>query len=1255
MTSPPTSPPEVSSTRFSQARVSLASSSQFNISRNAHTLSMQATDNDCDWAKQLMMQHRMNNNKGRIPSSSDFTYKEATAVLTKIAEGVIPNATPGLVQALIDSDADVCLARRKSNSLFKAMRSKDQDDVRSNLLEKAARHCSVDILMLLVMKADDTALNQALPAAITGNEVEKARVLLARGADASLLCNEFLNAVDTGSDDMVDALMGNIKGSCQFCRDKGLVRAATSGQANKVSRLLQKGANRAFDGAAALRASINAGWEDIAADIVSHKGVGLDLDLLDLAVGESYAKAQYQALEACLRAGARGPTTNTVLIHTVEHGQYELADSLVRYGASVECQSGAPVVSAVRRGEPKLLRAVLRGKPSQSAMAAAISQIGKLGDIRIAHQMIELLLSAGLRGDAVSETLIQVLDAKLLKGDENSRYGLALLLLEKGGAAVDMHSGRSFALAAGEGWANILHLLIQCRPSVESLMAAFEPAMRIANPDLRKQIVGMVVDAGSSRRKFTECLNTAAVTAAAKSLRLDILEYLAKSKLSIGAILAGFAAAVLTGVQWTTPSGLEVVQFFLNHGAEGPSVDDAFCKAAIRCERDALELLSQSISPSTVGKALRDVVEYSRDWHLPDDRNIWLLELLLEWGAQGEPVNLALLKAVSCFVVDMASETLIDALIFKADVNFHAGEALKIAVRGGNVTLLRKLVEGGADKESMTHAFHEAIVSPLGEDIVLGLINVLAESQDLERKVNFEAVLPNRHPPIVDCLTTHPESVNLVRRLAELGCDVNAQFETYLYDFAEPANALAWALGPSRLVSSVAIEELIALKANVNFVAPLSKATPLILASKYHRGDIVKKLIKANANACIRDYVERTPLFFASHVGNLDAVKALLKVKCRPNDGSLHEAARNLHSDIVAALIKGGQHDANFPSSRSEHEGRTPLQEMAYRCDGSKGADDMEATIAALERGKANILEKWCDKNSLFLALDNAKPYTVTKALLHMVMWRVINDDDNVLAEVNPETGVKYFMSPTIYLQRWSRSSDNKSCIQACSKLEQLLRTMHCVDKFYAQLGAVQPANAVGMPENIAKEDKKRRDEAEKRLAREVEHQEKLRREREEAQQKDRIEALKHEAWQRREFEKTATKVDSSQVVHQNQLTQHAQMSTQQREALTAQNLCVEQSKVRKAMIDSAALRQQQGLKLDHQQQTGQQKFAQQAMQEMLKRESAQAKLIAEKRSQNLKAAADRQKLQTQKAVDEQKARQQRNDLLHKRKMRAEK
>ncbi len=90
----------------------------------------------------------------------------------------------------------------------------------------------------------------------------------------------------------------------------------------------------------------------------------------------------------------------------------------------------------------------------------------------------------------------------------------------------------------------------------------------------------------------------------------------------------------------------------------------------------------------------------------------------------------------------------------------------------------------------------------------------------------------------------------------------------------------------------------------------------------------MKKLLEAKADSRSHDRFDKAALFYASQVGDSDAVKALLKTEFRLNDGSLHEAARNLHRDCVAALIKA-KYDPNFRSSREEYGGRNALQEMA--------------------------------------------------------------------------------------------------------------------------------------------------------------------------------------------------------------------------------------------------------------------------------------------------------------------------------------
>ncbi|OTA85833.1 hypothetical protein M434DRAFT_82425 [Hypoxylon sp. CO27-5] len=1158
--------------------------------------------------------------KTRRPGA--FTYKEATAVLGKIAQGALPTATPGLVQALLDYGADVCLSRRKSTNVLKLMMNKDQEDVRSNLLEEATRNCSDDIFRLLAQNADKIALDKALPIAIVQDSTEKVTILLARGADASALCNQFSQAVERGSDDMVDILLRQSRGACQSCRDKGLIRAAELGHTLKAQILLSKGADVAFDQAAALKAAIHSDNEDMVDVLISCKEIGMQHShLLDFAVGETYSHKQYRAFRRCLQTGAKGPMTDATLIKAIDHRQHDLVQTLIDHGASVEWQEGAAVISAFKSGEPELLQAILKGKPSESSMIAAIAHTPNLSDVRIAHVMVHLLLSAGLRDESVlGETLIQVLDGKSMAGDEEARLKLAYLLLELGNANVNLHQGRSLGLAVSEGWIDIFNLLLRYRPSVDSLDTALGCAMTLNNSDSRKQILTIVLGIVSNSSDKMH-LEATAVASAAKSHRRDILEHLAQSCLSSAGIIAGIRAMISTGEEWLTPSGLGTFQFLLDHGASGPPVDEAFCHAARFMNRDAVELLSMSVDVAVFSKALEGVVSSSQEWHSPDDNNLWLVHSLLEWGACGEPVNLALVKATSAFALGSASETLIDTLLLVADVNFQGGEALKVAIRAGNASLLEKLASSGASRDTMTQAFGEVIITRLSEDTVITLLNTIVKSSTSENTPDFKTTLPNRYPPIVDCLSTHPSSAKVVKRLIDLGCDLEAKFKTRVYSEMEPelATALIWSLSSleeNRRVSTPVLEALIE-KADVQFTAVVSKATPLILAAKNRRSDAVKMLLKAKGDSYVRDFYGRSPLLYASREGDIDSVNALLKTKFKPNDGSLHEASRNLHYNVVAALIKAG-HDANFPSSQPGHDGRSPLQELAYKSEETQSVTRVELTISTLEKGKADPLRKWRGKNSLFLALDNAQPYIVTQALLDTVMWPLVNREDN-LFEVRQKAGA-CFMSPTVYLEKFN----SKATMVRNSRLEQLLRTKNCADRYFAESGAEQPIDAVGIPEHIAKELKKRQDEDLKWRTREFEHQEKLRREWEEAQLKATIDESKHNAWQQHEFEKTAQKVDQSSIIHKNQYYQKLQMTTQEQEALAQKNAIIEQARQR-----------EQGDKIYFQQQN----ISLQQRKNVQSEEAARQRLLMEKRTQELKAKAQRKDLAYRKSMQRLKGR----------------
>jgi ankyrin repeat protein len=770
---------------------------------------VQLTEHDDREARELMA--RCNSN-----AQLSFTYKEATVALAKIAEGTVADVTPGLVVALLKYDADVNLKRRKSSNLWKRISDKDQIDVRSNLLEMATQKCSSEVLLLLAQEADEMAVNQALPHAIMQNDLDKVRILLSRGANANSLCSQFAHTLESGPIEIIQKLMSRTQGACQDCRDKGLVRAATSGDAEKVNVLLHNGANVAFENAAALVAAIRCGWDDIATAIACHGKSIIPVKLLDDALGEAYKKHLLQTVESCLEAGAKGARTDTTLIDAVRRGQLRLVLKLVQHGAAVDHESGAAVISAVQTGKPEMLQVVLMGKPCSNTMATAIDHSANLGNIQVAQQMIRLILGANFRGDAISHFLLQALNKQRMEGDERIRLSLVRTLLA-GGADVNLQSGLCLRIAATEGWVNILSELFQYHPSVEAHVSVLRAAMNLP-PIARKQMITMVLQSVQKDSTATHQLREAAVVLAAESLHVDVLEYLAISALPVSTIQRGFDSVISTGSRWLSSDGLQVVQFFLNQGASGKSVEDAFCHAAVVADMDAVELLATALkSKSALNKALADIAEHSTNRLFADDRNTWLVDSLLAWGAHGDSVNQALLSALRGYTNGVASEALLVLLleVGNADVNFQFGEALKIAARSGNVQLLTYLASTGATKETMGQAFFEALRSPLQEDTVVELTTALLRGEDRTNRPDLNVVPPDRQPAIFECLFAHPNSAKIVKHLAKLGCDLDAEITAELCEVKERANALCWALRPFEDVSFIpykVIETLIDLK-----------------------------------------------------------------------------------------------------------------------------------------------------------------------------------------------------------------------------------------------------------------------------------------------------------------------------------------------------------------------------------------------------------------------------------------------------------
>ncbi|KAF5241181.1 hypothetical protein FANTH_9177 [Fusarium anthophilum] len=1227
MMTPPSSPP------LSESMSRRVTSMQFTLTR--------PTTSDTERCHQLMSQHRIRNNKSQ---SVPFTIKDANPVLATICRGGVPDATPGLVCALFEAGADVNIERYKSTSVFKKLQDVNQQDVRNHVLPDAVKNCSGEIFYLLAQKADGEAVKEALPVAIASGDANKTYILLARGGDVSPLCDAFIGAVETGPVDLVEMLLRDTNGACQVCRNQGLAKAIVVGSSPKATVLLNKGADPTANDGEVVQSAIQAGLEQVAILAVSVGQSRLSPASLDKTLGLAYSHKQFEALLACASAGAKGPNTNATLVNAVSSIQPKVVNSLLKHGADIATDNGAAITAAVRTRDPAMLALVLRYKPPPQVAMQAMVQVTQLQDVELAYQMIDQLLVAGLRGDCVSQALVGVLDRTKMSGDDRRHLELARLLLLKGAADINWNRGQAVITAVLSQQTSAVGLLLQCQPSPETLENGLKHAVRIQDSETRLQITRLLLGAGESGSKNR--LERIAIIAAAKELHLDLLEFLAPISHSPQTLIIEAFVSATSNSAWPSRRGLPTIQALLRRGASGQHVDNAFCTAAGQCSLEAFHLLLPMVNRDALPGAFQAMTTGCATW--PSDENLEAVNSILEAGCSGDPVSAALISALNSYVNKRASEDLVDTLLEYADVNFKHGEAANIAVRAGDVTLLKKLVEYHLNSDTLSRSFATVLVTPLEEPVALELIETILEAaKPLGNKIDLEMSLPlSGLSSVAACISVHSQSVLLIKRLLKLSCSPDKQFLASLSpEFGEESTtALLWVLAQSNAISIDVLKVLVKAQgkldqtplrflkkkraffnskaANVDYIAPKSKLTALMLAAKAQRHDVVELLLKANASPLNRDCNEDTALLFASRAGDLASVKTLIKAKSSTDDGSLHEASRNLHHEVVAALLKG-KHNANYPSHTKRHNGRTAIQELASRVQDMGDMLRLEQTIRTLAESKADLLLPHIPsgrKNSLFLALENPQPISVTRALIKVAMWAQINHPDNVYIQ-HLESGTKWYFSPTMYLISSCFAGDHRHV----EELRTMLYMAQCQDRKFPEYGPAEghqllPEDVVGAPQHILDRNAKRLVDKELREKREQDHQTKLRFMHEEALHKGYIQDM--HISQKLEHGYRTHQVD---IVNQTEKTELQQSALERKNALVAAGQQqVEQHKARNAYIDVTTQQTQQQLKLSFQEQQAKSKIGQQKMQNVLASEAQSSKLAGQKQAQALKAASDR-------------------------------
>ena len=345
-------------------------------------------------------------------------------------------------------------------------------------------------------------------------------------------------------------------------------------------------------------------------------------------------------------------------------------------------------------------------------------------------------------------------------------------------------------------------------------------------------------------------------------------------------------------------------------------------------------------------------------------------------------------------------ESYVDMLLeISADPNVCGGICLSIATQQ-DLILFSKLNTHGASARSIAFAMPSLFQSGLPEDDFIELVHQCMKGRDPQSVTDVVNRRSSSHSLVQLSITHYPHGHRILQTLLHYGFDIAWETTATLDEEMgeEAVNAVTFALvskGGEDGSKSVDVEMIAMLlvddfddnltfglpksrsqlkkKIGVIFTAPSSQVTALMVAASNNEIAIVDLFLKHGAEVYHKDWRNRTALFYASTNSNLSIARRLCAAKWRANDGSIHEAARELQPELVTSLIQAG-HDPDYPSSL--HQGRSAVLEMLChaRVANKIAPLQLQRTLQALQQAPIDLKIQYNGKNALYSALENPNP-----------------------------------------------------------------------------------------------------------------------------------------------------------------------------------------------------------------------------------------------------------------------------------------
>ncbi|KAK4099191.1 hypothetical protein N658DRAFT_430268 [Parathielavia hyrcaniae] len=744
--------------------------------------------------------------------------------------------------------------------------------------------------------------------------------------------------------------------------------------------------------------------------------------------------------------GVSGSVVSDALLVATRDGDVVLGGMLMGHGAGVEHQDGQAVVEACGAGSPAVLKMLFGGKGEvrMVTLVKGFQAAAHVGDLRRRAEVFRLLLEKGVTGDVVDVQLVAA--AKFGQAGEQ----LVRLLLEFG-ASTDYNDGEAIWNATrGGAMMGSLKLMLgvekagprQRTPSVTTLLRALKASRKLSR-ELSYQVIELLFHAG-----LPPCED---ISIALNRAVRDVPDP-------------------------------RLVQLLLSHGAS-PLVNgcETLTDAAQLLLVDILSILLQiDIAPKDVSWAFQQAFTPGTAATWLSEEGIQIARLLLEKGAEGQSLALALSTVIDAYGSDKDGVARMFAVVLlesNVSVNYEDGLVLQKAARKADSELIQQVLRRQPNSHSVSRAFPYLFGNDLSEDEILLLLELFLDYHQEGERLDVMFAHSEYDPVLVRAIDRFPRSTKVLQTLLDAGYyhDQTTTAEVMEGVEEEQVNLLLWTLlQPQKRVSSAVIELLIDRGANVNFETRISKTTSLMLAIQNRRHDLVKTLILAGAEVDVTDATGNTPMTMATHIGGdlgTSLMSSILAADPSINDGSLHNAARDLNLKALQVLVEYG-HDVDFPSTL--HGGRSALGEL---CLNAAHAGPLTATQEKqMEKAMSFLISKDTDltiqsdgKSVLLLALSATDPIPTTRALLKVGLWKHVNKP------YNHYTDATYTYSATQYVTRVLPSAAHGDDDDLRPQLLALLQANRATDVYYAHDGGPQPQDAVNLPPELLRAERERR------------------------------------------------------------------------------------------------------------------------------------------------------------------------------------